>query len=106
FSTADGEPPVYKAYATDPSTGKETLIGYEFLTSDLPPEEIGYSGPIQVLVGIDLTGTLTGIQVIDYRESLRSSRGDFLSNQRFQDQFAGKELADPFRPRMDIQGIS
>jgi transcriptional regulator of nitric oxide reductase len=106
FTGPEGEPKIYRGYGPDPVTGKETLLGYAFLTSDLPPEEIGYSGPITVLVGMDLTGRLTGIQVIDYRESLRSSRGDFLGSQRFQSQYAGKILADPFRPRMDIQGIS
>jgi transcriptional regulator of nitric oxide reductase/ferredoxin len=106
FTESEGQPPVIRGYGPDPITGKETLLGYAFLTSDLPPEEIGYSGPIQVLVGMDVTGKLTGIQVIDYRESLRSSRGDFLGSQTFQDQYAGKVLADPFRPRMDIQGIS
>jgi len=106
FSAKEGTPPVFKAYGPDPATGRETLLGYAFLTSDLPPEEMGYNAPIQVLVGMDLVGTLTGIAVVDYRESLRSTRGDFLRGQGFQSQFGGKGVADPFRVRVDLDGIS
>ena len=45
FSPATGDPLVKQAYQ-----GQE-LIGYVFLTSDLPPEEYGYSGTIETLVG-------------------------------------------------------
>jgi hypothetical protein len=100
FSAKEGQPPVYRAYKGD------THVGYAFLTSDLPPEEMGYSGPIQVLVGLDLKGGITGVAVLDYRESLRSSRGDFLRNSRFQSQFEGKGVSDPFRVRVDVEGIS
>ena len=100
FSDKDGQPPVFKAYKGD------TQVGFAFLTSDLPPEEMGYSGPIQVLVGLDMKGSITGVSVLDYRESLRSSRGDFLRSSRFQGQFAGKGVADPFRVRVDVEGIS
>ena len=55
FSPAGGDPLVKQAYR-----GQE-LIGYVFLTSDLPPEEYGYSGTIETLVGMRLDGTLTGI---------------------------------------------
>lgn len=102
---ATGKPPVYKAFGTDPATGKETVVGYLFLTSDWPPEESGYSGPILSLVGIDNSGTITGTRVLDYHESLRSSRGDFLRGY-FEEQFAGKKMSDPFRVRRDVDGVS
>ena len=44
FSPATGDPLVKQAYR-----GQE-LIGYVFITSDLPPEEYGYSGTIETLV--------------------------------------------------------
>lgn len=106
FGPHEGEPPVIRAYATDPGTAEERLIGYLFLTSDLPPEEVGYNGPIDVLVGMDLAGALTGARVIDYYESLRRSDGDFLRRTGFQEQFQGKHLADPFRVKRDVDNIS
>ncbi|MFM1897045.1 MAG: hypothetical protein RLZZ385_2119 [Pseudomonadota bacterium] len=105
FSAKEGEPPVYRAYKTG-SDGQPQLLGYLFETSDLPPEEVGYSAPIDVLVGIDLQGTLTGIQVLYYRESYRSIRGDFLATERFPNQFAGKSIAEGFRVGRDVDGVS
>ena len=100
-----GKPPVYQTYAPDPSSGKEAPVGFLFLTSDWPPEESGYSGTILTLVGLDMQGMITGARVLDYHESLRSSRGDFLRGY-FENQFAGKRLADPFRVRRDVDNVS
>src|SRR5687767_5635320 len=50
FDPKAGTPPVWRAYKTDPATGQEALAGFVFLTSDIPPEEKGYSAPIRVLV--------------------------------------------------------
>ena len=97
---ATGTPPVYKAYGADGAQ-----IGFLFLTSDWPPEESGYSGTILSLVGMDMKGTITGARILDYRESLRSSRGDFLRG-RFEDQFSGKTISDPFRVRRDVSNVS
>ena len=106
FSTAEGDPPVISAYR-DAANGSETLSGYVFLTSDLPPEQYGYSGPIEALVGMRPDGTITGIRVTDYRESYMRQMGDFLRDTRgFQEQFAGKHIGDPFRLWGDVEGIS
>ena len=106
FAPKQGQPPVYPGFRVDPVSRDEVLVGYAFLTSDLPPEALGYSGSINVLVGMDLQGTLTGIRVVDYRESLQSSRGDFLSRDGFQEQFSGKHITEPFRLRRDVDGIT
>jgi Pyruvate/2-oxoacid:ferredoxin oxidoreductase delta subunit len=106
FSDRRGDPPAFEAFRTDPTTGVETLIGYAFVTSELPPEEKGFDAPIEVLVGIDLEGVLTGVVVLDYHESLRSSRGDFLSRPGFQQQYAGKSINDAFRVKRDVEGIT
>ena len=100
FSPAGGDPVVKEAYRG------EDLIGYVFLTSDLPPERYGYSGPIEALVGMTLDGTLTGARVTDYRESYMQSRGDFLRTPGFQEQYAGKYIAEAFHVGRDIDGIS
>ena len=106
FTDRQGQPPVFEAYHIDSSTGQETLAGYVFLTSDLPPEQMGFNGPIEVLVGMDLRGGLTGIVVVRYGESLQSSRGDFLATDGFQEQFAGKSIVDAFQVRRDVDGIT
>jgi len=100
-----GTPPVWLAYARDAATGEEQLAGFIFLTSDVPPEEKGYTAPIEVLVGMDVQGKITGIRVIRYVESLRSSRGDFLRGS-YQEQFAGKRISDRFVVRRDIEAVS
>ena len=106
FTDRQGQPPTFQAYQSDPLTGRETLTGYAFLTSDLPPEQMGFNGPIEVLVGMDLRGALTGIVVTRYNESLRISRGDFLATDGFQEQFTGKSIVDAFQVRRDVDGIT
>jgi Pyruvate/2-oxoacid:ferredoxin oxidoreductase delta subunit len=105
FDDRQGEPPVFRAYRVD-ADGREALVGYVFLTSDVPPEKLGFNAPIEVLVGLDLEGTLTGVRVIDYVESLRRSRGDFLARPGFQEQFVGKSIADAFQVKRDVDGIT
>jgi ferredoxin len=100
FEPAGGDPPVRRAYAGD------ALVGYVFLTSDVPPEVDGYSGPVSALVGMSPDGVLVGVRVIDYRESRRYDWGDFLSDPWLLDQFPGKHVAERFRVNQDIDGIS
>lgn len=97
--------PVISAYEVLPD-GSEGLLGYVFLTSDLPPEQYGYSGPIEALVGMSPDGTLTGVRVTDYSESYMRTMGDFLRTPGFQEQFSGKHIGDPFQLWNDIDGIS
>lgn len=106
FGERVGEPPVFEAYGADPATGAESLVGYAFVTADIPPEVQGYTAPITVLVGMDLSGTVTGIEILAYRESLMGSRGDFLNQGSYLRQFPGKHVIDQFRVRDDIDGIS
>ena len=106
FGSATGTPPVYEAFGSDSISGQEVLLGYLFLTSDWPPELKGYTSTIKTLVGMDLTGEITGARVIEYYESLRSSRGDFLRGNSFERQFAGKDVRDAFRIRRDLFTIS
>lgn len=106
FSEKEGEPLVFKAYSANPVSEEQQLTGYAFLTADVPPEEVGYSAPIEVLVGMDLEGRITGIKVLHYTESIRRIWGDFLSIPGYQEQFTGKLISDEFRVDEDIDGIS
>jgi len=105
FSEKQGTPLVYHAYRSGEDSTAE-LVGYVFTTPDLPPEEVGYSGPIDLLVGMDLSGVITGLRVLYYLESYKHVRGDFIVDSGFPEQFVGKSIADEFRMRVDIDGIS
>ena len=104
FSDKQGSPPVIRAWQTE--DGEQKLVGYIFTTPDLPPEEIGYSGPVDLLLGINLQGQVTGVKALHYEESHRLVRGDFINESGFLNQFTDKSLADDFRPGEDIDGMS
>lgn len=106
FSDKRGDPPVIRAYRDDPETGGQNLIGYLFLSPDVPPEHVGYAAPIDMLIGMDLDGRLTGLKILDYQESYISSRGDFLAAPGFQAQFRDRSIYDSFRLGRQINGIS
>lgn len=101
----EGSAPVWEVYGSEGGDPGNRL-GLVFRTSDFPPEEIGYSGPIRVLVGMDPTGVLTGIDVLEYHESYRSIRGDFLATEQFQPQFRGMTVQDSFAVGRDVDGVS
>jgi uncharacterized membrane protein len=48
---------------------RNNLCGYAFLTSSMPPKVKGYGGEIQALVGIDKSGTITGIEILRHSET-------------------------------------
>ena len=103
FSQKSGSPPVIRAFS-DPE--QKQLIGLVFTTPDIPPEEVGFSGPLHLLVGMDLEGVLTGTKVLYYTESYRSFRGDFVEDAGFTQQLTNKSIADAFRLGKDIDAIS
>ncbi len=100
FESKAGDPPVIRAYKGD------LFLGFVFLTEDIPPEQLGYSGPVRAIVGLGIDGLLSGARVTEYYESYKSSMGDFLRRTGIQEQFAGKNLADPFEVNADVDGVS
>ena len=100
FDDRSGEPPVYRAYRG------EDLIGWVYFTQDIPPEQLGYSGPIRAVVGMGVDGRITGARVLEYYESYKSSMGDFLRRRGIQEQFAGKSIGDAFEVYGDVDGVS
>jgi transcriptional regulator of nitric oxide reductase len=92
------------AYAADPrSNPKAPPIGYAFWTPELVPQEHGYHGPIHILVGMDLTGILTGV-IVDYDSE---PYGYFsVEPPQFAAQFKGKSIRDPFRVGGDIDAVA
>lgn len=104
FSPLEGEPLHFKAYGADPKANPNApVLGYAFWTTDLVPKEYGYHGPIHILIGMDLTGILTGA-VVDYD----SEPYGYFSVQppEFGAQFVGKSVRAPFRIGDDVHAVS
>jgi FMN-binding domain/4Fe-4S binding domain len=64
----------------------------------------GYGGPLLVAAGVDMQSKITGVVIIDHRESYdwmeRVDRSDFISG------LVGKSALDDFRIGVDIDGVS
>ncbi len=105
FSDKSGEPPVFRGYRTG-ADGAEELAGFVFLSADVPPEEKGFAAPIDMLIGMNTAGALTGMKVLNYTESYRYSLGDFVADPAFQAQFKNKAIEDEFRVMRDIDGLA
>jgi transcriptional regulator of nitric oxide reductase len=103
FSPKAGEPPHFKAYRPDPSTGAASLAGLAFWTTELDPLERGYDGPVKILVGMDVRGILTGVVVVDHHEPYGSWSVDL---PEFAAQFKGKSVRDRFALGEDIAAVS
>jgi len=103
FSPKEGTPPHFTAYVTERRTAESSLAGYAFWTTELEPLERGYDGPIQILVGMDVKGVLTGILVTAHHEPYGSFSVD---TPEFAAQFKGKNIRDPFKVGVDIDAIS
>ena len=104
FSALTGEPLHFTAYGADPkSTPSAPTVGVAFWTTDLVPQEHGYHGPIHILVGLDNSGTLTGV-VVTYNSE---PYGYFsVEPPKFAMQFKGKKVTDPFRVGGDVDAVS
>lgn len=79
------EVPVYRVYADD------APIAALFVVT----AKDGFSGPIRLLIGVDATGQVTGVRVLEHRETpglgdmIESGKSDWIL------QFGGTSLAHP-----------
>ncbi|MBT8088284.1 MAG: electron transport complex subunit RsxG [Gammaproteobacteria bacterium] len=81
--------------------GSDTALIYRVYSGSDPAAALfvvsarGYSGPIRLLVGIDASGTVSGVRVLEHRETpglgdlVESSKTDWIQ------QFNGRNLGDP-----------
>lgn len=104
FSALGGDPLHFNVYGVDPKTNPAAPpIGIVFWTTDMVPQEHGYHGPIHILVGLDLKGTITGA-VVDYHSE---PYGYFsVEPPKFAAQFKGKTIRDPFIVGRDVDAVS
>jgi NosR/NirI family nitrous oxide reductase transcriptional regulator len=102
FSPKQFSPPHFNAYAADAS-GRQTLLGVAFWTTEIDPLERGYDGPIKILVGMNPQGILTGVVVSEHHEPY----GYFsVDRKEFAAQFVGKDIRDPFEVGADVDAVS
>ncbi|MGB1875602.1 MAG: FMN-binding protein [Rhodospirillaceae bacterium] len=103
FSVKSGRLPYHKVYKTDPDSGENTLLGFAFLTHEVEPDEWAYEGPIEILVGMTVDGTITGIKIVDHYEPF----GYFsIDPPEFEEQFKNKSILDEFEEGRDIDAVS
>jgi transcriptional regulator of nitric oxide reductase len=102
FSTKEPTPPHFKAYSAD-AAGARQVVGLAFWTTELEPLERGYDGPIKMLVGMDMTGHLTGVVVTEHHEPYGYFSVDTAD---FRKQFVGKNIRDPFKVGGDVDAVS
>ena len=103
FSAREGNPPHFKAFGPALDTSARVLRGFVFWTTELEPLERGYDGPIKMLIGMDVTGRLTRVLVVDHHEPY----GNFsVDTPEFAAQFEGKSIRDAFRVGTDVDAVS
>ena len=101
FSQKEGDPPHFTVYTGGP--GSKTVAGYAFWTTEILPLERGYGGPIAMLIGLDMSGKLTGVIVGEHHEPY----GDFsIDPPKFAAQFRNKDVRDAFKLGEDVDAVS
>ena len=55
----------------------------------------GYAGPIRILLGVDVAGTVTGVRILEHRETPGLGDGIDASRSDWVRQFDGRSLGDP-----------
>lgn len=64
----------------------------------------GYGGPIEMMVGIDEKGKISGVKILSHRET--PGLGANIVKPKFLEQFKGKTLKDPIEPKKDIDAVT
>ena len=106
FGDQQGDPPVWPGYRRNALTRVRELAGYAFLSRDVPPEEPGYSAPIDMLIGVDTEHHITGLKILNYEETYLRIKGDFLADHAILSQFYDKPLSDEYRIGRDFDGLA
>jgi electron transport complex protein RnfG len=82
--------------------GTDDALIYRVYAADAPVAALfvisardGYSGPIRLLVGIDVEGTVTGVQVLEHRETPGLGDGVEAGKSDWVRQFDGRSLVNP-----------
>ena len=80
------------------------LIGYCVNSKDVAPDVKGYSGPIEILIGFSIYGSIEGLKILHHAET--SSYANGITERSFLDQFIGKGPKDRFIVGEDIDAVT
>lgn len=69
FSYQKTIPPHYKVYQSKKDLELQNLLGLAFNTEQSASDVIGYAGPIHMLIGLNLDGTIKGIKILAHQET-------------------------------------
>jgi len=94
FSEKKGLPLLYASDAG--------IVAYN--SYDIVPDIRGYAGPIKLLVAIDSSGRITGLRILEHRET--KNYVHYMETPEYLAQFIGKSVHDPIELDTDIDGIS
>ena len=91
--------------------GNDPAIIYRVFSANEPVAALfavtardGFSGPIRILLGVDVSGTVTGVRILQHRETpglgdkIESSRSDWVF------QFDGRSIGDPVVTAWALKG--
>lgn len=91
FTPFESEPPIAEARAGD------QLLGYLFRTRQIVAS-VGYSGkPLDVLVGLDLEGRITGARILEHHEPILVIGVSDQDLHNFVEAHRGLDIRDPIR---------
>lgn len=88
---------------TEDGDGGRRLVGFAFLTQDMTARFRGYNGLIQVMVGMDARGRLTGVRMVEHFEPYGYRSIDL---PEYAEQFVGKSVLDAFAVGEDVDAYS
>lgn len=92
FSERKGQPPYVEAYADE--NGKQRLLGYVMLSTDIT-DTPAYSGkPVVTLIGMDIKGRFVGVKVLKHSEPILLLGIPESALTKFNDQYVGKFAGD------------
>jgi electron transport complex protein RnfG len=90
------------------------LRGEEIAGAALRVSRGSYGGPIKILVGVSADNTITGIKILEHKDTpgLGANAAspnyfvDRTAKITFYGQFSGKSITDPFEVKRDVQAIT
>jgi len=103
FESVDGPYKHFRAYRGGPETERRTLVGYAFFTNELGARSRGYAGVMEIMVGLNRSGVITGIKAVNHFEpyGYRS-----IDTEAYRAQFKNKTVLDPFKVGQDVDAVS
>ncbi len=91
--------------------GSESAIVYRVYASEEPVAALfvvsardGYAGPIRLLIGVSMDGTITGVRVLEHRETPGLGDRIEITKSNWVLQFDGHSLRDPEPGKWKIRG--